>query len=190
MESVIDPHIVGRERAQINCWQKSYEKLYRACPSTLSDDYALFDAHVSRIVSHSKKPRITTNRFAITINPRYKDVSLHAFMLRLRHFRERAFIKSYYYTIEIGDTKENYHAHMFVETSKKDGIMSVEDKAFSSFKNMIGNVQHIKVKPVDDVQGWLDYISKSTERTTQFREKHGIKERYTNIPNRPEKKQI
>lgn len=170
---------IGMERSQIDTWKRRYDSLYRIVPSALSEEYAEFDAYVSHIEKLAKRKLPKNNFFSVTINPDYENTSFDSFRYRVRKFIQRKFIKSYKYVYEIGDTNDNYHVHMLIETCKKDGICSVQNYAYSTFKHEIGSPKHIRVDSALTPENFIEYMSKNTDRTLEFRKKHNLRDMYT-----------
>lgn len=177
----------GKKQAQISSWKNLYVQMYKYDPSLLSDQYAekmkmlykMKDVYKAKKESNNKN--VIKNCYAITINPMYERIPFHEFEDNVTKFFNRSFITDYEYVYEVGDTKDNFHVHGIIYVERCTGYAKVIKNISSTFKHQCDLMikSSVTVKPVFDLENWTSYISKSSERSKQFRTLKNLSNIYT-----------
>lgn len=123
---------------------RRYLETYNDCKPESGLGYLLASVMYEKI----ERERLLNEKiFWLTINPK-PGVSLECFQSKVHSFVDRAFVKNCYYSFEIRGKKDNqYHGlHCHILLDKNMSPAQLKDRACSTFKDYVGNKQHIDVR--------------------------------------------
>lgn len=150
--------LLAKEKAWLNTvqaeWSKHFKSQLEDTPHLVHNDPEFLSICASNRGGESSTSTQST-WFLITVNPNPKGIfedQVNAFLPKLAKAVTKKWIDRYVYTVEQRSEDENehhgIHAHIMVERNIPKSKSAVQTEFMSTFGSMVGNKQHIDVKPI------------------------------------------